>query len=73
MNTNQPEIRIRTDKVYGEWVFYPNCRLSAAIADTARTKTLTRRALNILARAGFVITLDSPLGSATYSENSNAY
>ena len=40
------KIKISLKNVYGNWFFYPECKVSKTIADIAKTKTLSKDNLN---------------------------
>ena len=50
-------IKISLKNVYGNWFFYPECKVSKTIADIAKTKTLSKDNLNSLGKIGYQIEL----------------
>ena len=51
------KIKISLKNVYGNWFFYPECKVSKTIADIAKTKTLSKDNLNSLGKIGYEIEL----------------
>ena len=52
-------IKISIKNVYGNWLFYPECKISKGIAAIAKSKTLTKDNLDILQSIGYEINLVS--------------
>tara|TARA_Y100000114_G_scaffold30663_1_gene26266 strand:+ start:304 stop:495 length:192 start_codon:yes stop_codon:yes gene_type:complete len=52
-------INISVKNVYGNWLFYPECKISKGIAAIAKSKTLTKDNLDILKSIGYEINLVS--------------
>ena len=52
-------INISVKNVYGNWLFYPECKISKGIAAIAKNKTLTKDNLDILQSIGYEINLVS--------------
>ena len=48
-------IKISIKNVYGNWLFYPECKISKGIAAIAKSKTLTKDNLDILKSIGYEI------------------
>jgi len=53
------EIKISLKNVYGNWFFYPECKVSKTIADIAKTKTLSKEVLKSLTDIGYQVELVS--------------
>jgi hypothetical protein len=51
------KIKISLKNVYGNWFFYPECKVSKTISDIAKTKTLSKDNLNSLGKIGYQIEL----------------
>jgi len=51
------EIKISLKNVYGNWFFYPECKVSKTISSIAKTKTLSKEVLNSLTSIGYEIEL----------------
>ena len=51
------KIKISLKNVYGNWFFYPECKVSKTIGDIAKTKTLSKDNLNSLGKIGYEIEL----------------
>jgi len=52
-------IKISLKNVYGNWFFYPECKVSKTISEIAKTKTLSKEVLNSLTSIGYEIELVS--------------
>ena len=50
-------IKISLKNVYGNWFFYPECKVSKTIADIAKTKTLSKEVLKSLTAIGYQVEL----------------
>jgi hypothetical protein len=55
---NQPEIIVKVKDVYGQATVYPVCVLAEEFAKLARTKTLTKAALDSIRALGFKVVLE---------------
>jgi len=53
------EIKISLKNVYGNWFFYPECKVSRTISDIAKTKTLSKEVLKSLTDIGYQVELVS--------------
>jgi len=50
-------IKISLKNVYGNWLFYPKCKVSKTISDIAKTKTLSKEVLKSLTDIGYQVEL----------------
>ena len=48
-------IKMSLQNVYGNWLFYPECKASKVFADIAKTKTLSKEILRSLEAIGYQI------------------
>jgi len=48
-------IKISINNVYGNWLFYPECKVSKTISNIAKTKTLSIQVLKSLTEIGYDI------------------
>jgi hypothetical protein len=49
------DIKMSLQNVYGNWLFYPECKASKTFADIAKTKTLSKEILRSLEAIGYQI------------------